>query len=163
MECYNLQRQAACLKRSLFDQACILFFSSIVVEKIMWFVFVQVLQYSYQYILCAIGATHFFFFFFFFEINSLLRLCNSTFQSFLSMIYLCYLLFSFEQGVEISVHATLLFNPFCLSFCSHFILVDRKLRKTWNSKCWIKCVDDIYIEFRIPLDFCANLHLANWC
>ena len=100
---------------------------------------------------------------FFFEINSLLRLCNSTFQSFLSMIYLCYLLFSFEQGVEISVHATLLFNPFCLSFCSHFILVDRKLRKTWNSKCWIKCVDDIYIEFRIPLDFCANLHLANWC
>jgi hypothetical protein len=83
--------------------------------------------------------------------NSLLRLCNSTFQSLLSMIYLCYLLFSFEQGVENSVYATLLFNPFCLSFCSHFILVDRKLRKTWNSKCGIKCVNDIYIEFRIPL------------
>ena len=113
MECYNLQRQAACLKRSLFDQACILFFSSIVVEKIMWFVFVQVLQYSYQYILCAIGATLFFFFFWdqltseamqlYFSILSIYDLfvlsfvqlwarsrnqcsCNFTFQSFLSII-----------------------------------------------------------------------------
>uniref|UniRef100_A0A0A9DYK4 Uncharacterized protein n=1 Tax=Arundo donax TaxID=35708 RepID=A0A0A9DYK4_ARUDO len=68
MEYANLQRQATSLKKSLFDQACVLFFSNRHV------LFVQeVFQYCYQYILCTMGETH------------ILRQHNSTSQYFSSI------------------------------------------------------------------------------
>jgi hypothetical protein len=77
MEYSNLQQQAASLKKNLFDQVYV----GILVQSIVCFLFVQVLQYTYQYTVYHMNY-------------SLRRLCNSTHQSFLCIITLYYFLFS---------------------------------------------------------------------